>query len=908
MKTKISNISLFKAITIACAFSGIILWNMQSTFTKFAQKNKEGLRTFYVEQQKKLIKNEVERLTRRISATKNAVIKAAEKNLKDRVNSAQDFIQNVYMTHKADLNLYKTHIDNMITSFSWANQSGYFYILSGDGTVMHHGADPGLVGKNIYSQKKKFPDLIQFFEEAKTRGSAMKQYMFYKPGKSDKGYKKLGYAVYNRSLDIVIGSGYYMDSLNEQGKQATLDFISKDRFGYENYGYFWIFSTDYKTIFHIDPKIYHTDLKTLRDENNKLVIKEFIDIATSKGSGFSSYYWEIPGQTASAQKISYLVYIPDWDWVVGSGFYFENFYELVGTVDDISRSLLKQEIIKNCLIIIALFMVTLAASLFVYKKIRRIESDQKKFLNDLIQYKTVMDQSAIVSITDLNGNIIHVNDEMCEVTGFDKDELIHSTHSLLSHPDTPEVTYKDLWATIKRGGTWQGIFKNLKKDGGYFFQKSTIVPFKDKDGNAIKYISISHDVTEVFENKSQLQKYLNFDTLTELNNRNSLLMEIKKAKSADLAIIDIDDFHRINETYGMKAGDELLKIFALRLSNHRNLYRYFIYRLHSDVFAVFSTQSDKNIFIIDVETALKDIVKKTFVIRDKELMISTITGYAHGSDNIMAHADAALQFAKANNIDHYAYDPLKVDNSKIYEQNIRVVKMLSSAIDEDRVVPFFQPITGTGSPKYESLMRIRDTDGGIIPPAQFLEISKQTRFYPTLTKIMVKKTIDTFVDDDSQFSINISTEDILNTETMDFIYDYAVEHNVMSRMVLELVESESLSSFAGATDIIYRFKNAGAKIAIDDFGTGYSNFDYLLKIKADYIKIDGSIIKLITQDERAVDVVNSIVSYAHKLKMKPIAEFISNEALCIKAKALGIDYQQGFYYGRPEPVPDKTIF
>jgi PAS domain S-box-containing protein/diguanylate cyclase (GGDEF)-like protein len=908
MKTSISNISLFTALTIACVFSGIILWNMQSTFTQFARKNKEGLRTFYVAQQKKLIKNEVERMTRRISATKNAVIKAAEKSLKDKVHSAQDFIQNVYMTHKADQDLYKTHIDNMITSFNWANQSGYFYILSGDGTLRHHGANPELVGKNIYSLKEKFPDLIQFFETAKTRGSAMKQYMYYKPGKGDKGYKKLGYAVYDRPLDIVIGTGYYMDSLNEQGKQATLEFIAKDRFGYQNYGYFWIFSTDYKIIFHIDPKIYHADLKTLRDENNKLVIKEFVDIATSKGSGFSTYYWEIPGQATTAEKISYLVYIPDWDWIVGSGFYFEDFYDLVGMVDGISSSLLRQEIIKNCLIIIALFVVTLTASLFIYKKIRKIESEQKKFLNELLQYKTVMDKSAIVSITDLNGNIIHVNDEMCEVTGFNKNELLHAPHSQLSHPDTPDSTYKELWETIKKGETWRGIFKNLKKDGGYFFQKSTIVPFKDKDGKVIKYISISHDVTEVFENKSQLQKYLNYDTLTELNNRNSLLLEIKKAKSADLAIIDIDDFHRINETYGMKIGDELLKIFASRLSEHRHLYRYFIYRLHSDVFAVFSTQSDKNIFIIDVETALKDIVKETFVLGDKELMISTITGYAHGSDNIMAHADAALQFAKANNIDHYAYDPLKVDNSKIYEQNIRVVKMLSSAIDDDRVVPFFQPITGTDRPRYESLMRIMDTDGGIIPPAQFLDISKQTRFYPTLTKIIVKKTIDTFVDDDSRFSINISTEDILNQETMAFIYNYALEKKVMSRMVLELVESESLSSFAGVTDIIYRFKNAGAQIAIDDFGTGYSNFDYLLKIKADYIKIDGSIIKLITQDERAVDLVNSIVSYANKLKMKPIAEFISNEALCAKAKALGIDYQQGFYYGKPEPTPDKTIF
>ena len=707
---------------------------------------------------------------------------------------------------------------------------------------------------------------------------------------------------------MIIGTGYYMDSLDRLGQQQILEAISGDRFGYQNYGYFWIFSTDYRTIFHIDPSLYHKDLKTLSDENNKLIIKEFVNIATTKGHGFCTYLWKIPGQPIASEKISYMEYIPDWDWIVGSGFYFENFYELVGTVEGISSSLLRQEIIKNCLIIVLLFIFTLAVSLFIYKRIRNVEYEQKIFLNDLLQYKTVIDKSAIVSITDLEGNILHVNDEMCDVTGFKKDEMLHATHSQLSHPDNPASTYRELWATITKGETWRGIIKNFKKDGGYFFQKSTIVPFKDKDGEVIKYISISHDVTEVFENKSQLQKYLNYDPLTELNNRNSLLMEIKNSKSADLAIIDMDGFHQINETYGMKTGDELLKVFALRLTDHIHPYRYFAYRLHSDVFAVFSSPSDQNMFVINVETALKDIVKETFIIEDKELMISTITGYAHGSDKIMAHADAALQFAKANNIGHWAYDPLKVDNTKIYEQNVRVVKMLNSAIDEDRVVPFFQPITGAGTPKFESLMRIRDTDGGVISPAQFLDISKQTRFYPTLTQIIVKKTIDTFARDNSTFSINISTEDILNSDTMAFVYDYAREKNIMSRMILEIVESESLSSYADATERIYRFKSAGAKIAIDDFGTGYSNFDYLLKIKADYIKIDGSIIKLITKDDRAVDVVNSIVSYANKLKMKTIAEFISSEELSVKAKALGIDYQQGFYHGKPEPVPDKSVF
>ncbi len=901
MKQKISSITLFTALTIACVFSGIILWNMQSIFTKFSEKNKAALRAFYTDQQKELIKNEVERMVKRIYAIRTSVTKSAMESLKDQVRSAEDFIQNVHVNHQEAQ--YGDHIRNMINSFNWNRKAGYFYIMSGDGTIRYHGARPELVDKNIYSLETQFPDLIKFLENTKANGSATGQYDFYRPGRGDNHYPKLGYARYNKTFDMIIGTGYYLESLVDKVKQEVLGFITDERFGYQNYGYFWVVTTSYKMIFHIDPSLYNIDLRTYKDAKDKFVFKDFVDIAKTKGSGFSSYYWNIPGQAQSAEKISYLVYIPDWDWIVGSGFYFENFHELVQAEEEIGSKLLKHEIIKNILIILLLFISTLAVSLMIYKRIRKIEYEQEIFVNDLLQYRTVIDTSAIVSITDLGGKVTHVNDEMCEVTGFRKEELLASTYSKLSHPDNPAATFQELWETITRGETWRGIIKNFKKDGGYYFQKSTIVPFKNKDGEVIKYFSISHDVTEVFENQSQLQKYLNFDHLTELNNRNSLIMEIKNCASADLAIIDIDDFHKINETYGMKLGDELLKVFALRLAETVRLFRYFVYRLHSDVFAVFSTHSDKNLFIINVETAVKDITRKTFIIGDKELMISTITGYAHGSDNILSHADAALQFAKANNIGHYAYDPLELDNSKIYEQNTRVVKIISSAIDEDRVAPFFQLIMGAGKPKYECLMRILDTDGGIISPAEFLDISKQTRFYPTLTKIIAQKSMDTFAGSDTEFSINISTEDILNEETMAFIYEYALETETMSRMILEIVESEQLSSSASAMSIISKFKKAGARIAIDDFGTGYSNFDYLLKIKADFIKIDGSIIKLITKDDRAVDVVNSIVSYANKLKMKTIGEFISDESLSARARELGIDYQQGYYHGKPEPSP-----
>ncbi|ADD68774.1 diguanylate cyclase/phosphodiesterase with PAS/PAC sensor(s) [Denitrovibrio acetiphilus DSM 12809] len=900
MTKHISKITLLTAITIATAFSTIILWNLYSIFEEYNANNNQKLKQFYTKQQKGLIQNEVSRLIQRINATRNAVLEDTKQNLRDRVNSAEAYIENINFNHVTEHG--QQHISNLIASFTWNHNTGYFYIISKQGTIMHHGGDSTLAGKSLSDIHEQSADIFNFLNSAITNGEAFAEYDYYPPDGSNNSKKKLGYAKYNKKLDMLIGSGIYFDTLKTKVQNEILETVKKERFGYNNYGYFWIFDTNYNTIFHIDPNMYSRDMYTLKDTQGKYVVRELLEIAKTKGEGFTSYYWNIPGKDIGSEKVAYVSYFPEWNWVIGSGFYYENFHNLIATEEAISQSILADELTKNGIIIFVMFTGVVIISLIIFNKIKVIEHEQQDYVNDLLQYKTVIDTSAIVSITNLKGEMMHVNDQMCNITGFSADELIGMKHNKIGHPDNPQETYRELWGTITKGDVWRGIIKNLTKDGGYFYQKTTITPFKNKEGIITNYIAISHDVTELFENKSQLQKYLHIDPLTELENRASLLLEIKNSRSGDLAIIDIDGFHKINETFGMKFGDTLLKSFANRLSENVNLNRYNTYRLHSDVFAVFSNQSDKNLFITNVENAVKNITKDSVNIAGKDIIITSITGYAHGSDNILAHADAALQFAKANNISHYVYNPLEVDNTNIYQQNTIIVKMISNAIDEDRVVPFFQPIAHTleqSNSKYECLMRIINQDGSVIPPADFLDISKQTRFYPYLTKIIAGKSIDAFSDTDIEFSINISAEDLLNHETMDFIYEYANEKGVFNRMILEIVESESLSSYSAAITALYKFKLAGAKIAIDDFGTGYSNFDYLLKIKADYIKIDGSIIKLINKDERAVDIVQSIISYASKLKMETIAEFISDQKLAETAKKMGVDYLQGYYIGKP---------
>lgn len=165
---------------------------------------------------------------------------------------------------------------------------------------------------------------------------------------------------------------------------------------------------------------------------------------------------------------------------------------------------------------------------------------------------------------------------------------------------------------------------------------------------------------------------------------------------------------------------------------------------------------------------------------------------------------------------------------------------------------------------------------------------------------MLEKSFAMFQEKELEFSVNLTIEDILNEDIKLYIYSLLESSNIGHKVVFEIVESESIENFEEIALFINRVKSYGCKIAIDDFGTGYSNFEYLMKLKADYIKIDGSMIKQIDSSIEAQMVVSVIVEFAKKMGMKTIAEFVENESIFNKVKELGIDYSQGYYFSKPQ--------
>ena len=392
------------------------------------------------------------------------------------------------------------------------------------------------------------------------------------------------------------------------------------------------------------------------------------------------------------------------------------------------------------------------------------------------------------------------------------------------------------------------------------------------------------------------------DGLTGLQNRRRLTETLENRVSSFLMIINIDSFQEINDLYGDEAGDVILVEFAKFLEE--NLPKTgSLYRLHSDEFAHLCRSSrDVNEFKVIAARVSELISQKRFKIDDKsEVSLTATVGVSYGYEMLLANADTALKLAKKTKKDFLIYDD-SMAMAKEYEKNLEWTKRLKSAIEDDKIVPLYQPIIDTKTKKivkYESLMRMIAADGSYIAPIHFLELSKKNKLYHQLTKIMIEKTFERFKNLPYSVSINLSVDDIVNKDIYKFIINQLKNSPISNNIVFEIIESEGIENFDQVLEFINEAKKYGAKISIDDFGTGYSNFEYLMKLKVDYIKIDGSMIKNIDINKDSQMITQTIVQFAQKMGIKTVAEFVHSKNVFEKIEELGVDYTQGYYFGAP---------
>lgn len=414
------------------------------------------------------------------------------------------------------------------------------------------------------------------------------------------------------------------------------------------------------------------------------------------------------------------------------------------------------------------------------------------------------------------------------------------------------------------------------------------------------------EVNEILENKveektKELISQSFEDTLTGLPNRHRLQYDMQHRSYHALIILNLHNFREMNDFFGTEAGDDLLR----QTGHWFTTLNLIPYRLGGDEF----------VLLIDHEYTHKELEEHCFhlihrladhpfMIGNETVSLSITIGVDPGPELSLAHADIALHEAKESSKPIAFYDPKALVEEQ-YKSNIATAAAIHKALNLNRIICYYQPIISihTGNvEKYETLARMVDEQGQIIPPLDFLKIAQKTRLYSQITQRVVNQACEAFQYRNEEFSINLSIRDILDSNTIRFIEETIVATDTAHRIVFEILESEGIENFPAVVAFIHRMKTLGARIAIDDFGTGYSSMENILKLSPDYIKIDGSLIRNITTDPKHAIVVQAIADFASKLGAKTIAEYVETKEIFDHLKTINITYSQGYYTGKPAPL------
>jgi PAS domain S-box-containing protein/diguanylate cyclase (GGDEF)-like protein len=516
-------------------------------------------------------------------------------------------------------------------------------------------------------------------------------------------------------------------------------------------------------------------------------------------------------------------------------------------------------------------------------------------------YKQAMDENYFVTKLNSDGEITFVNDNLCKLSEYSKDELVGQNHSILNQQDHHHPEYfKEMWETILCGNVWKGLVKNSTKSGKEFYMDTSIYPIKKDDGKIKEFISFKNDITQYID-------LLTVDKLTGVKNRESLKKELDESKSNMCVLVNLDHFSDVNEFYGGYIGDKVIIETARRLEN---IFKgSSIYRLQADEFTIIKPlpkKYDKEHLEDIVKNKLKSTFIESYQIDDIEIPITATAGINIGDEFHLRNANLAFKEAKLKNQSFCVYREHMLEQFANFNNNKKVAGDIKEAIKQDQIVPYYQPIIDNKTKevaKYEALARLIKGDD-VVPPGAFIDVSKKIKFYHKITRAMLDKGFATFGHLDCiGLSINLTIEDIANVRTFNHIIKLLSENKDNANITFELVESDGIDDFELFDKFVKTVKKFGAKISIDDFGTGYSNFSYLAKIEPDYLKIDGSLIKNI-ENQKDFDVVKTIVDFAKMYNIKTVAEFVENEDIFILIQELGIDYSQGYYFGKPISIDD----
>ncbi|MGC9931016.1 putative bifunctional diguanylate cyclase/phosphodiesterase [Priestia aryabhattai] len=557
---------------------------------------------------------------------------------------------------------------------------------------------------------------------------------------------------------------------------------------------------------------------------------------------------------------------------------------------------------------------------------RHFEYKFKEALKKLNDIELALNESSIVAITDSRGFINHVNDKFCEISKYERHELLGQDHRIINSKHHSSLFFKELWSTISSGKVWHGEIKNKAKDGSYYWVDTTIVPFLDERGKPYQYVSIRNDITKRKAYEEKIKQMAYYDPLTNLPNRYWLNRQLKKLlldgeSPEQLAILflDLDRFKSINDTLGHHHGDVLLRRVAERLKKCIPSSD-FISRHGGDEF-ILVLHTLKT--VEEIEEMTEQIVKEMslpFYIDGDKVLTSTSVGISLFSkecqqqivpkdadeliDRLIKQADIAMYVAKRNGRNTY-----EMSSSSSNERIIKTISMeneLKYALERNEFQLVYQPLIDlktSGVIGAEALIRWNSAKFGTVYPNEFLPILEEVGLIVPVGKWVLEeacKQMKAWTELNSKASkigVNVSPIQLKSSRFVAEI-EQILQKTGLEPHFLELEITESvIQNSQESKKVLNRLRSLGIKVAMDDFGTCYSSLSYLKHLPINTLKIDKSFIDDL--DEVGKVLVETIIQMGKKLNFDLTAEGIENEEQLQFVTEQGCHIGQGYIFDKP---------
>lgn len=514
-----------------------------------------------------------------------------------------------------------------------------------------------------------------------------------------------------------------------------------------------------------------------------------------------------------------------------------------------------------------------------------------------------------VIVTDDKFNIVYVNDRVLETTGYTKDELIGKNHSIFVYCEEP----KEFYDMLTSGKAYSGVIKYKIKDGSLKDFIVNILPYTKKD-KITNYIVTGKEVKDQDKLLEELEKALNYDSLTNLLNLNGFRGSVKRfIKRASyekqlgaLFIMNPIGFKSINEAYGFEIGNKVLVLIASRLRSFFRAYDV-IAKLESDRFGVLAKDFRSEEDIVALASRLMLELSKPYIVSEDKIQLSFSIGIsffpkdALNTQELFDKAYIALSDAKQKGENQIGFF-----NKDIQEQTMKKFKVLSElslAVSNKSFVAFYQPyvdryknISGA-----EALMRLV-RNGQIVPPVEFIETLEKSPYIIDAEDIILNQVFDDIEHYKPKvpISINLSLKSLLKRNLVQYISSQLHHRGLPSSNILniEIIERSLIESFDYIKRLIEEFKGLNIHFSLDDFGTGYSSLSYLSKLKVEFLKIDISFVRKL-DDPETKKIVKAIITISKELSIKTIAEGVETPKQFEELSSLGCDYFQGFLFYKP---------